>query len=105
MILGNGRSSGYYTSCERCPLRVKPSLREFTDEELAFVKDFKLDELRVDPGACFLREGTRSDYLYTVLSGWAFRYKMLDDGRRQMLNYALPADMLGLQGVDRRKSG
>jgi CRP-like cAMP-binding protein len=46
-----------------------------------------------------LREGTRSDHLYTVLSGWAFRYKMLDDGRRQILNYALPADMLGLQGT------
>ena len=32
-------------------------------------------------------------------SGWAFRYKVLDDGRRQILNYALPADMLGLQGA------
>ena len=34
-----------------------------------------------------------------MLSGWAFRYKMLDDGRRQILNYALPADMVGLQGA------
>jgi CRP/FNR family transcriptional regulator, anaerobic regulatory protein len=34
-----------------------------------------------------------------VLTGWAFRYKMLDDGRRQILNYALPADMVGLQGA------
>ncbi len=58
----------------------------------------KADELRVEPGASFLREGARSDQLYTVLSGWAFRYKMLDDGRRQILNYALPADMVGLQG-------
>ena len=34
-----------------------------------------------------------------MLNGWAFRYKMLDDGRRQILNYALPADMVGLQGA------
>ena len=74
-------------------------LREFSAEELIFVKTLKLDELKVDPGASFLAEGTRSEYLYTVLSGWAFRYKMLDDGRRQILNYALPADMLGLQGA------
>ena len=33
-----------------------------------------------------------------MLQGWAFRYKMLPDGRRQILNYALPADMVGLQG-------
>lgn len=98
MIIGNGRPNGQYTPCEKCPLRRRPALREFTAEELAFVKEFKIDELRVVPGASFLREGTQSEHLYTVLHGWAFRYKMLDDGRRQILNYALPADMLGLQG-------
>src|SRR5215510_13518153 len=99
MILGNGRPNGQYTPCDQCALRRRPALREFSPEELAFVKSFKVDELRVDAGASFLREGTRSEYLYTVLTGWAFRYKMLDDGRRQILNYALPADMVGLQGA------
>jgi CRP-like cAMP-binding protein len=74
-------------------------MREFTPDEFDFVKRFKADELRVEPGASFLREGSRSEHLYTVLDGWAFRYKMLDDGRRQILNFALPADLLGLQGA------
>lgn len=95
----NGRPNGHYTPCEQCPLRKRKALREFSPEELAFVKEFKVDELRVDPGASFLNQGTGSEHLYTVLSGWAFRYKMLDDGRRQILNYALPADMVGLQGT------
>jgi CRP/FNR family transcriptional regulator len=99
MIVGNSRSNGPTTSCELCPLRKRPCLREFSADELSFVKAFKVDELRVDAGASFLREGMRSEHLYTVLSGWAFRYKMLDDGRRQILNYALPADMVGLQGT------
>src|SRR6476659_2501988 len=99
MIVGNGRPNGNFTPCDRCPMRKRASLREFSDEELTFVKTLKTDELRIDAGASFLREGARSEYLYTVLSGWAFRYKMLDDGRRQILNYALPADMLGLQGA------
>jgi CRP-like cAMP-binding protein len=99
MIVGNGRPNGHYTQCEQCPLRRRPALREFTPEELAFVKQFKTDELRVDAGASFLRQGASSEHLYTLLSGWAFRYKMLDDGRRQILNYALPADMIGLQGA------
>jgi CRP/FNR family transcriptional regulator len=99
MIVGQGRSDGQFTPCDLCPLRKRRSLREFTADELAFVKEFKVDELRVDAGASFLREGARSEYLYTVLHGWAFRYKMLDDGRRQILNYALPADLLGLQGA------
>lgn len=99
MIVGNGRSSGQHTPCELCPLRKLPCLRQFTAEELAFVKEFKIDELRVDAGASFLRQGAAAEHLYTVLSGWAFRYKMLDDGRRQILNFALPADMVGLQGA------
>lgn len=103
MANGQGRSNGHATPCEHCPLRHRPSLRPFTPDELSFVKTFKTDELRVDPGASFLREGTQSEYLYTVLNGWAFRYKMLDDGRRQILNYALPADMVGLQGAVMRE--
>src|SRR3984885_7157701 len=99
MIVGQGRSDGHITPCELCPLRKRPNLREFDPDELSFVKQFKVDELRVDPGASFLREGEHNEHLYTVLSGWAFRYKMLDDGRRQILNYALPADMVGLQGA------
>ena len=99
MIVGNGRPNGHITPCEQCPLRRRTNLREFTAEELSFVKQFKIDELRVEPGASFLREGAQNNHLYTVLNGWAFRYKMLNDGRRQILNYALPADMLGLQGT------
>ena len=99
MIMGTGRPGGQFTPCDQCPLRPRPALREFSAEELAFVKEFKIDELRVDPGISFLREGERNEHVYTVLHGWAFRYKMLDDGRRQILNYALPADMVGLQGA------
>ena len=97
--IGHSRLNGHGISCDQCPLRLRKSLREFDVEELAFVKQFKVDELYIDPGISFLHQGARSDYLYTVLSGWAFRYKMLEDGRRQILNYALPADLIGLQGA------
>jgi len=99
MITGNDRSNGHYTPCEQCPLGRRPGLREFTADELGFVRQFKVDELHIDAGYSFLREGTHSEHLYTVLNGWAFRYKMLEDGRRQILNYALPADLVGLQGA------
>jgi CRP-like cAMP-binding protein len=87
-----------YTLCEQCPLRSRKALRDFSVDELAFVKKFKVDELRIDAGTSFLRQGEHNEHLYTVLNGWAFRYKMLHDGRRQILNYALPADLVGLQG-------
>lgn len=84
--------------CERCPLRDRKVFRPFTAEELAFVKSFKTGELTVEAGSMLFLEGTSSAHLYTVLSGSAFRYKLLPDGRRQILNYCLPGDFIGLQG-------
>ncbi len=86
------------TPCQQCPLRKLPEFREFTAKELDFVSQFKRGELSVERGATVLVEGMHSAHLFTVLSGWAFRYKLLPDGRRQIMNYVLPGDLVGLQG-------
>lgn len=85
-------------TCEQCPLRAMPQFREFNANELRFVSSFKTGEMVAETGATLLAEGNRSAHLFTLLSGWAFRYKTLADGRRQVLNYLLPGDLIGLQG-------
>jgi len=85
--------------CENCPLRGERALRDFSPEELEFIAGFKSGELTAEAGTTLLVEGTTSAHLYTVLSGWAMRYKTLPDGRRQILNFVLPADFIGLQGT------
>ncbi|MEL6736039.1 MAG: Crp/Fnr family transcriptional regulator [Pseudomonadota bacterium] len=85
------------TECSACPLRLMSRFREFEDAELEFISEFKAGELAVQPGTGILEEGSNSPHLFTVLSGWAFRYKSLSDGSRQILNFALPGDFLGLQ--------
>ncbi len=72
--------------------------RAFAPEELKFVSAFKRGELVAEPGTTILAEGAHSAQLFTLLSGWAFRFKTLEDGRRQILNYCLPGDLIGLQG-------
>ncbi|HUN96147.1 MAG TPA: Crp/Fnr family transcriptional regulator [Bradyrhizobium sp.] len=39
-----------------------------------------------------VREGDRPDSVRVLLSGWAFRYRILVDGRRQIVNFILPGD-------------
>jgi CRP-like cAMP-binding protein len=39
------------------------------------------------------REGERPPSAVVVLEGWAFSYKMLRDGRRQILGFHLPGDL------------
>jgi CRP-like cAMP-binding protein len=84
--------------CEQCPLRAIPCFRAFSPEELRFVSNFKRGEFVAEPGSVILAEGAHSAQLFTLLSGWVFRYKTLEDGRRQILNYCLPGDLIGLQG-------
>ena len=72
--------------------------RAFSPDELKFVSSFKRGELVAETGAIILAEGAHSAQLFTLLSGWAFRFKTLEDGRRQILNYCLPGDLIGLQG-------
>jgi CRP/FNR family transcriptional regulator, anaerobic regulatory protein len=90
-------ASAWKVPCDACPLRALPALRDFADQELAFIKEFKSGELAVEAGTSLLLQGNSTAHLYTALSGWAFRYKLLPDGRRQILNYVLPADFIGLQ--------
>ena len=83
--------------CASCPLRERPAFRALSREELVFMHGFKRGELIVDPGATILLEEAASPHLYTILEGWAFRHKAIEDGRRQVLNFALPGDLVGLQ--------
>jgi CRP/FNR family transcriptional regulator, anaerobic regulatory protein len=85
------------TLCKNCPLRGLETFRNFSAEELSFMQSFKSGELVLEAGTTILAEGTNSPHLFTVLSGWVFKYKTLPDGRRQIINYGLPGDFLGLQ--------
>lgn len=85
------------TDCLDCPLRCKPLFVPMSDKELAFMRRFKSGEVTVLPGQDAMSQGQRSPVLQTVLSGMAVRSIMLEDGRRQVINFVFPGDLLGLQ--------
>lgn len=51
----------------------------------------------VPAGEDLLLEGQRPEAVFLVEDGWAIRYKLLPDGRRQVLNFVLPGDIVGLR--------
>jgi CRP/FNR family transcriptional regulator, anaerobic regulatory protein len=85
------------TDCASCPLRMMPLFIPFTPEELAFMRKFKLREEVFRRNDTILYEGERSPMLYTVLSGMGTRSVLLEDGRRQVINFIFPGDFIGLQ--------
>lgn len=83
-------------ACRDCALRRLGAFRANSAEELAFIQGFRQRQVRVAAGQPIVRQSERADLL-TLYSGWAFRYKTLSDGRRQILNFLLPGDLIGLQ--------
>ncbi len=57
--------------------------------------------LEVPAGADIVRQGEIGRNSYTVLDGWLFLYCLLQDGRRQILGFALPGDRVNLQIMPR----
>ena len=84
-------------SCQACPLRRLPLFMPHGPAELELVQSLKRRELRLPAGATLIDEGQTDAPLYTLLTGWAFRFKTLRDGRRQILNFLLAGDFIGVQ--------
>ncbi len=83
--------------CRACPLRPLALFIEPTGEELDLVQSLKRRELRIGAGETLIHEGQTDAPLFTLLDGWAFRFKSLRDGRRQILTFLLPGDFIGVQ--------
>ncbi|WP_367849322.1 Crp/Fnr family transcriptional regulator [Rhodoferax sp. WC2427] len=83
--------------CSECPLRSLPLFIEHNGDELALVQSLKRREVHLRAGETLIYEGQADAPLYTLRSGWAFRYKTLSDGRRQILTFLLAGDFIGVQ--------
>jgi CRP-like cAMP-binding protein len=85
------------TPCALCPLRPLPLFVAHTSEELMLVQGLKRRELVLHAGDTLIHEGEADTRLYTLLRGWGYRFKTLSDGRRQILNFLLAGDFIGVQ--------
>ena len=84
-------------ACSACPLRELPLFNEHSNVELALIESLKKGQIAVRAEHSIIAEGQADAPLYTLFSGWAFRFKTLSDGRRQILNFLLPGDFIGVQ--------
>ena len=64
--------------------------------EAALVALGKQSGRELEAGKDIIREGEDPREVYLILEGWACRYKMLDDGRRQIMAYFVPGDLCDL---------
>jgi CRP-like cAMP-binding protein len=63
------------------------------------IQELRKSVLRLRPNQTLLREGETSDLVYTVYSGWAYRFHELSKSRRQILRFLIPGDPIYLSSI------
>lgn len=85
--------------CHMCPLATCPGLRPHEADEIPAIQAFKQGEVVVERGEAVIEQDVTRGALFTVLDGIMMRYRSLPDGRRQIVNFMFPGDLIGLEGA------
>ncbi|MGE0333953.1 MAG: Crp/Fnr family transcriptional regulator [Gammaproteobacteria bacterium] len=80
--------------------RAKDLRDTSTSDVLGVIANYKTGDREVRAGQDIVRLGEPCEIVYTLIAGWAFLYSLLQDGRRQILQFALPGAVLGLDLLD-----
>ncbi len=104
MVQDQGGGGGYLMlnggqPCLACPLADCEALHQPPADVRQWIAAFRHGEMRFTRGEQVFAQGTRPTFLYTVLSGVLMRTRLLEDGRRQIINFMFPGDFLGLQAA------
>ena len=84
-------------ACRTCNLRCRSAFRPLSSPELRFMARMKLAHLAVDADEEVMGGGqVRTGALYTLYEGWGIRYRTVSEGNRQILDFLLPGDLMGL---------
>jgi CRP-like cAMP-binding protein len=76
--------------------RKLSSVIQLSNSEIDCIEAMQKKERQVAAGRDLVRDGEPYDQTYVLKEGWAIRFKTLSDGRRQILNFVLPGDIVGL---------
>lgn len=85
--------------CRNCPLAACPGLRTHEPDDIPYLEGFKTGEVRAERGEVLIEQDISRGGLFTVLDGVMMRYRLLEDSRRQIVNFMFPGDLVGLQAA------
>ena len=84
-------------SIETNPLVQKfSSLLDLNDQEKELLFSVQDSVETLSAKTDIVKEGGQFPATYIIQDGWAYHYKLLDDGRQQVLNYSIRGDFIGL---------
>jgi len=91
----NEESGKTFVDCPACGARRSGLCEGCCPETLQTIARFKSGDRKIKSGKDIFRPGEPCEAIYNLVSGWVFLYNILQDGRRQILHFALPGAVLG----------
>jgi CRP-like cAMP-binding protein len=95
MATSTKKSATLHVDCTTCQARVGGLCEGYDPDALRVISDHKSGDRRVKAGQDLLSLGEPCDAIYNLVDGWMVLYNLLEDGRRQILHFALPGAVLG----------
>lgn len=89
-----GRQPGE-SYCDNCKVRSLAVCAALGSEELPEL-DSIVHHTRAEAKTTFIHQGETAESVFSVTEGVVRLYKLLSDGRRQIIGFAMPGDFLGL---------
>ena len=90
-----GQDAASSSPCRACPVRLRSVCSGLDVDELEALERI-VTRVTVKAGGPIFDEGETAHYRYNVTAGSIKIYKLLGDGRRQIIGFLFPGDFLGL---------
>lgn len=83
-------------------IRKLESITPLSDLNRRAIESLSVSIRRFEPRQDIVRDQDRPSQCCLVLQGWVHRYKLLDEGRRQIVSFHVPGDLPDLQSLHLR---
>ena len=86
-------------NCSTCPIRQNSLYKGVPEDQLEWMQKYRQFQVVIPPKNILYLEGSQTEYIYTIYKGWMVLYKSSQSGKRQVLRFSMPGDLVGFQGA------
>ena len=84
-------------NCPKCPVQTQGLCAPLLPDRMRFLENLATGKHVYSAGSELFSQGEICPSYFVVIEGWAFTYVLLEQGNRQILDFALPGEFLGFQ--------
>lgn len=80
-------------------IRKLETIDQVSDDERRAIEGLRFTKKKIEAGQDIIQERNQATQSCLILQGWACRYKLLAEGKRQIMSFHIPGDIPDLQSL------